>query len=132
MPIYEYECTKCGNIEEALQKFSDNPLTKCNHCSGKLHKLVSQSTFHLKGTGWYVTDYADKSKKSAKSSQKKTEESKSVQTKSADTTDAGTKKQSTDKSTWFSRFKKFWMTLFWREFNRHMSFFVSSCLWLNF
>ena len=101
MPIYEYECTKCGNIEEALQKFSDKPLTKCKHCTGKLHKLVSQSTFHLKGTGWYVTDYADKSKKAANPSQKKTEkteESKSVQTKSADT-DSGNKKQSTDKST---------------------------------
>ncbi len=98
MPIYEYECTKCGNIKEALQKFSDKPLTKCKHCSGKLNKLVSQSTFHLKGTGWYVTDYADKSKNSTKSSQKKTEESKSVQTKSVDT-DSGNKKQSTDKST---------------------------------
>ena len=99
MPIYEYECTKCGNIEEVLQKFSDKPLTKCNHCAGKLHKLVSQSAFHLKGTGWYVTDYADKSKKSAKSSQKETEENKSVKAKSADTTNAGTKKQSTEKST---------------------------------
>jgi putative FmdB family regulatory protein len=98
MPIYEYECTKCGNIEEALQKFSDKPLTKCRNCSGKLHKLVSQSTFHLKGTGWYVTDYADKSKNPAKSSQKKTEENKTVQTKSADS-DSGNKKQSTDKST---------------------------------
>ncbi len=98
MPIYEYECTQCGNIEEALQKFSDKPLTKCSHCSGKLHKLVSQSTFHLKGTGWYVTDYADKSEKSAKSSQKKTDKSKSVETKSANA-DAGSKKQSSDKST---------------------------------
>ena len=106
MPIYEYECTKCGNIEEALQKFSDKPLNKCRHCSGKLHKLVSQSTFHLKGTGWYVTDYADKSKKSPKSSQKKTEEGKSVQTKSTDT-DAGKKKQSTDKSTWSIRHNKY-------------------------
>ncbi|MGD8290289.1 MAG: zinc ribbon domain-containing protein [Desulfobacterales bacterium] len=97
MPIYEYECNKCGKIEEALQKFSDKPLTKCKHCSGKLHKLVSQSSFHLKGTGWYVTDYADKSKNSAKSSSKKTDDSKSVQTKSADT-DSGTKKQSGDKS----------------------------------
>ena len=61
MPIYEYECTKCGNIAEALQKFSDKPLTRCGHCKGKLTKLVSQSTFHLKGTGWYVTDYANKS-----------------------------------------------------------------------
>jgi putative FmdB family regulatory protein len=97
MPIYEYECNKCGKIEEALQKFSDKPLTKCKHCSGKLHKLVSQSSFHLKGTGWYVTDYADKSKNSAKSSSKKTDDSTSVQTKSADT-DSGTKKQSGDKS----------------------------------
>ena len=97
MPIYEYECNKCGNIEEALQKFSDKPLTKCRHCSGKLHKLVSQSSFHLKGTGWYVTDYADKSKNSAKSPGKKTDDSKSVQTKSADS-DSDTKKQSAEKT----------------------------------
>lgn len=77
MPIYEYECTNCGNIEEALQKFSDKPLKKCNHCSGRLHKLVSQSTFHLKGTGWYVTDYANKSK-SESSTQSEKSESKSA------------------------------------------------------
>jgi putative FmdB family regulatory protein len=98
MPIYEYECTKCGNIEEAMQKFSDKPLAKCKHCAGKLHKLVSQSTFHLKGTGWYVTDYADKSKKPTKSAEKKTEDSKSVQTKSADT-DSDTKKKPAVKAT---------------------------------
>jgi putative FmdB family regulatory protein len=62
MPIYEYECTKCGKIEEIFQKFSDKPLVKCKHCSGKLHKLISHSSFHLKGTGWYVTDYANKSR----------------------------------------------------------------------
>lgn len=61
MPIYEYECTKCGNHQEAMQKISDKPLTKCGQCSGKLVKLISQSSFHLKGTGWYVTDYANKS-----------------------------------------------------------------------
>jgi len=61
MPIYEYECTRCGRIEEALQKFSDRPLKTCGYCSGKLQKLMSQSTFHLKGTGWYATDYANKS-----------------------------------------------------------------------
>lgn len=60
MPIYEYECKSCGRIEEAIQKFSDKPITKCGHCSGTLHKIVSQSTFHLKGSGWYVTDYANK------------------------------------------------------------------------
>jgi putative FmdB family regulatory protein len=61
MPIYEYECTRCGRVEEIFQKFSDKPLIKCKKCSGKLHKLISHSSFHLKGTGWYATDYASKS-----------------------------------------------------------------------
>jgi len=89
MPLYEYECTKCGEIEEALQRFSDKPITKCKHCSGRLHKLISQSTFHLKGTGWYVTDYADKPKSSG-----------STETKKKETTDKSSKKskKSTDKS----------------------------------
>ncbi len=60
MPIYEYECTNCGKVIEAWQKFSDPPLTTCEHCKGKLRKLISLSTFHLKGSGWYVTDYAGK------------------------------------------------------------------------
>ena len=75
MPIYEYECTKCSRTEEVMQKFSDKPLTKCKHCSGKLHKLISQSSFHLKGTGWYVTDYANKSKSSSAPGKKKKETS---------------------------------------------------------
>jgi putative FmdB family regulatory protein len=70
MPIYEYRCSRCGNVEEAIQRFSDRPLTKCKHCSGKLHKLISQSAFHLKGSGWYVTDYANKSKTSSSKSNK--------------------------------------------------------------
>lgn len=60
MPIYEYECAKCGGIEEALQRFSDAPLTTCSTCGGALRKLISNSSFHLKGGGWYVTDYAGK------------------------------------------------------------------------
>jgi len=60
MPIYEYQCDKCGEIHEALQKISDKPITKCVHCSGQLNKLISHSAFHLKGTGWYATDYAGK------------------------------------------------------------------------
>ena len=57
MPIYEYECTKCGHHSEVWQKITDPPLTRCEQCKGRLRKLISQSTFHLKGTGWYVTDY---------------------------------------------------------------------------
>ncbi len=69
MPIYEYECAACGRVEEAIQKFSDRPLTKCRHCSGKLHRLISQSAFHLKGSGWYADGYADKPRKNSKTSQ---------------------------------------------------------------
>lgn len=61
MPIYEYQCDDCGRVDEVMQKISEKPLTKCSHCSGKMHKLISHSAFHLKGTGWYVTDYAGKS-----------------------------------------------------------------------
>lgn len=60
MPIYEYECLKCGKTMEAMQKFSDAPLTECSECKGELRKLISMSTFHLKGSGWYTTDYAGK------------------------------------------------------------------------
>ena len=52
MPVYEYQCTECGEIKEAFQKISDPPLTTCSHCNGGLKKLISQSTFHLKGSGW--------------------------------------------------------------------------------
>ena len=80
MPLYEYECSQCGQIEEALQKFSDKPLKKCRTCSGSLRKLISNSSFHLKGTGWYVTDYAKKSTTDApskdKGKQSKTSDSK--------------------------------------------------------
>ncbi len=60
MPIYEYECESCGKVVESWQKFSDPPLTTCESCGGRLHKLISMSSFHLKGSGWYVTDYAGK------------------------------------------------------------------------
>lgn len=62
MPIYEYKCTKCGKEFELIQKFSDKPVKKCPDCSGKVEKLISQSSFVLKGTGWYQTDFADKKK----------------------------------------------------------------------
>ena len=97
MPIYEYECTKCGNIEEALQKFSDKPLSRCSHCKGKLTKLVSQSTFHLKGSGWYVTDYANKSKDSATPAKKETQSKSAASESSGSGSDS--KKTASEKST---------------------------------
>jgi putative FmdB family regulatory protein len=57
MPIYEYECTGCGKTFEIFQKIGDDPLKECRVCKGKLQKLISNCAFHLKGSGWYVTDY---------------------------------------------------------------------------
>ncbi len=56
MPTYEYKCGKCGTIE-VTQKITDRPLKKCPDCGCKVKKLISQSSFHLKGSGWYATDY---------------------------------------------------------------------------
>ena len=68
MPIYEYKCEQCGHQLEAIQKFSDDPLTDCPDC-GKpaLKKQLSASAFHLKGSGWYQTDFKDSGSKPAKS-----------------------------------------------------------------
>ena len=58
MPLYEYQCSKCGKIFEVIQKFSDAPLTVHEGCGGAVERLISAPAFHLKGTGWYATDYA--------------------------------------------------------------------------
>ena len=59
MPIYEYQCQKCGTFE-VTQRITEKPLGKCPTCKGKVKKLISNTSFQLKGTGWYVTDYARK------------------------------------------------------------------------
>ncbi len=59
MPIYEYECQSCGDAFELQRKFSDPPLETCLHCGkGPVEKLISRSSFALKGSGWYQTDFA--------------------------------------------------------------------------
>ena len=70
MPIYEYVCSKCNRQFEVIQKFSDEPLKTCSECKGKLNKIISQSSFQLKGAGWYVTDYASKAKSTKKEDSK--------------------------------------------------------------
>lgn len=59
MPIYEYKCEKCGQFE-TTQKITDKTLSRCPTCKGKVKKLISHTSFQLKGTGWYITDYARK------------------------------------------------------------------------
>jgi putative FmdB family regulatory protein len=97
MPLYEYKCSKCGEIFEVLQKFSDAPLTRHKGCRGALHRLVSAAGLHFKGSGWYVNDYAAKgaagksegktetnseSKSESKSSESKSSESSASESKS--------------------------------------------------
>jgi len=57
MPLYEYQCEGCGLVFEARQKFSDAPLTECRECGGTVNKLISQTSFALKGGGWYDQGY---------------------------------------------------------------------------
>ena len=79
MPIYEYDCKKCGKAIEVIQKFSDPPLTTCPTCQGPVEKKISLTSFQLKGTGWYATDYkkpaggASPTTTPAKSEEKKAE-----------------------------------------------------------
>ncbi|MFP4158880.1 MAG: FmdB family zinc ribbon protein [Desulfobacterales bacterium] len=89
MPIYEYECSHCGRVHEILQKMSDSPMSECPECRGTLHKRISQCTFHLKGTGWYATDYANSSK--TPSSSGKNEESKPKESTADTNTNTDTK-----------------------------------------
>src|ERR1700758_3684330 len=61
MPIYEYKCNSCGKKFEKIEKFSDAPLETHEECGGPVERLISAPAFQFKGTGWYVTDYANKS-----------------------------------------------------------------------
>ena len=58
MPLYEYRCQDCGQISEAIQKFSDSPLETCQSCGGTLERLLSAPAIQFKGSGFYITDYA--------------------------------------------------------------------------
>jgi putative FmdB family regulatory protein len=73
MPIYEYSCQKCGRRLEVMQKMSDKPLTRCPECKGKLEKIFSQTSFQLKGSGWYASDYTNRGKAEKPEKSDKTE-----------------------------------------------------------
>ena len=73
MPIYEYKCQNCGHSFEQLQKITDKPLRNCPKCKKlKLAKLISNTSFQLKGNGWYATDFKDKKPKKEAKKDKKT------------------------------------------------------------
>ncbi len=62
MPIYEYRCTDCGKVFEYTQRMTDDPKTECESCAGRLERLISATSFHLKGGGWYKDLYASPKK----------------------------------------------------------------------
>lgn len=81
MPIYEYECLECGKNHEVIQRFSDDPLSTCPDCGGRMKKLISNTSFVLKGSGWYVTDYPSPERKERMNSEKDAAEKKSSEAK---------------------------------------------------
>ena len=89
MPIYEYHCGKCGDFE-IMQRMSDKPLTQCPTCRRKVTKLISSTTFQLKGSGWYITDYARKGEGGNGKTDKKTEtKTESAASDAGSSSDAG-------------------------------------------
>lgn len=83
MPVYEYECENCGNKIEVFQKITDPPLENCELCNGRLIKLISNCSFQLKGTGWYLTDYKKKGseKETKETKEEKKEDKKEIKEK---------------------------------------------------
>ncbi len=61
MPVYEYECKECLKVFEVQQKMADKPLSNCPECSAPVKKLVSMSSFQLRGGGWYADGYSNTS-----------------------------------------------------------------------
>jgi putative FmdB family regulatory protein len=96
MPIYEYRCLDCGHQFELMQKFSDPPAETCTSCSGTVQKLISRSAFHLKGSGWYVTDYGRNGKATGKNDSESSTESSDKKSTSESSGSASTTAASTE------------------------------------
>jgi len=94
MPLYEYQCKKCGHRFEKIQKFSDKPVKKCPECGGPVEQVISAPAVQFKGSGWYVTDYAKKSHTSSSDSgTKDAKETKKEEKKSETAAKDGTTKK---------------------------------------
>jgi putative FmdB family regulatory protein len=104
MPLYEYQCKKCGHRFEKIQKFSDKMVKKCPECGGPVEQMISAPAVQFKGSGWYVTDYAKKSSSPGSSGEsgskdKKDEKSKSDSAPKESSTKESSSKESSSKET---------------------------------
>ena len=93
MPTYEYKCPKCGEFE-VTQRITENALKKCPTCKSKVERLLSRTSFILKGTGWYATDYAKPSGDAAA----KSETPKAASAKTESSTSDSSKSDSSSKA----------------------------------
>jgi putative FmdB family regulatory protein len=91
MPLYEYQCKKCGHRFEKIQKFSDKMVKKCPECGGPVEQMISAPAVQFKGSGWYVTDYAKKSSSPGSGGDSGSKDKKDDKPKS----DSGSKESST-------------------------------------
>jgi putative FmdB family regulatory protein len=91
MPLYEYQCKKCGHRFEKIQKFSDRMVKKCPDCGGPVEQMISAPAVQFKGSGWYVTDYAKKSSSPGSSGDSGSKDKKDDKSKA----DSGSKESST-------------------------------------
>jgi putative FmdB family regulatory protein len=101
MPIYEYQCTKCNDRTEVIQKFTDPPYAACTKCGGEVRKLASAPAIQFKGSGFYKTDYASAASKADTKSEGKSEssgESKSSEAKTETKTESKTESKSETKT----------------------------------
>src|SRR5208283_3042318 len=101
MPLYEYQCERCGHRFEKIQKFSDRMVKKCPECGGRVEQMISAPAVQFKGSGWYVTDYANKSHAPASdggsSDGKKEEKSKSDDSSKSDSSKESSAKETSSK-----------------------------------
>jgi putative FmdB family regulatory protein len=98
MPIYEYRCSKCGEFE-VFQRITDPALKRCPTCQAKVTKLISNTSFHLKGSGWYITDYGRKDGGSGKSTAGKDAGETKAESATSESTTASTKSEKPSKPT---------------------------------
>ena len=99
MPLYEYQCAKCGKRTEKIENVAGPHLKKCPHCGGRVERLLAAPAIQFKGSGWYVTDYAGKStaKDGATTEPATSEKRDSSETKDSTSKDSSTPKESKDK-----------------------------------